>query len=74
MKRGLLLIPKISHPLTMNFAMRKGHADLKVEMGKRLGTWGWTGTVEELMEYWFAGEAEVDTEMAEYIKELRSRE
>ncbi|MEK7161874.1 MAG: hypothetical protein AAB729_04260, partial [Patescibacteria group bacterium] len=37
----------------------KGHADLKVEMGKRIGTWGLTGTVEELMEYWFAGEAEV---------------
>ncbi len=51
----------------------KGQADLKEEMRKRLKTWGWTGTVEELMEYWFAGEAEVDTEMAEYIKELRNK-
>ncbi|MFA5991245.1 MAG: HAD family hydrolase [Candidatus Doudnabacteria bacterium] len=51
----------------------KGQADLKVEMGKRLKTWGWTGTVEELMEYWFVGEAEVDTDMAEYIKELRNK-
>lgn len=51
----------------------KGRADLKVEMGKRLKTWGWTGTVEELMEYWFSGEAEADTEMTECIKELRSK-
>ena len=51
----------------------KGLADLKIEMGKKLGIWGYPGTVEELMEYWFAGEAEVDTEMVEYIKELKNQ-
>jgi len=51
----------------------KGHADLKEEMDKRLKIWGWTGTVEELMDFWFSGEAEVDLEMSAYIKELRSK-
>jgi len=50
-----------------------GKADLKVELQKRLSTWGWRGTVEELIDYWFSDEAEVDLEMKDYILKLRER-
>ncbi len=50
-----------------------GKADLKQEIGKYLAGWGWTGTVEELMEYWFSSEKEVDTEVLEVVDGLRQK-
>jgi putative hydrolase of the HAD superfamily len=50
-----------------------GKADLKQELAKRLQAWGWKKSVEELMDFWFKGEAEVDLEMKEYILSLRER-
>ena len=48
-----------------------GKADLKQELQKRLPIWGFKGSVAELMEFWFSGEAEVDREMAACITALR---
>src|SRR4051812_34566705 len=48
-----------------------GKADLKEELSMRLDIWNWQGTVEELMDFWFNGEAEVDEAMKDYIIKLR---
>lgn len=50
-----------------------GKADLKQELSKVLDLWSWTGTAEELMEFWFSGEKTVDLEMKKYILELRAK-
>ncbi len=50
-----------------------GKADLKQELNKQLPTWGWKGTVEELMDFWFAGEREIDGQMKDYIAVLRKK-
>jgi len=49
-----------------------GKKDLKQELKKVFKDWGWKGSVEELMDYWFRNEAEKREEMLKYIKELRS--
>ncbi|MBU0530925.1 MAG: HAD-IA family hydrolase [Candidatus Uhrbacteria bacterium] len=48
-----------------------GKADLKEELGKVIADWGWQGTVQELMDYWFKVGSEVDSQVAELIRELR---
>ncbi len=50
-----------------------GKADLKQELSKRLETWGWKETVDDLMEFWFEGEAEIDEDMKNYIISLRKQ-
>jgi putative hydrolase of the HAD superfamily len=50
-----------------------GKADLKNELTKRLAIWGWKGTVAELMQFWFSGEADIVEEMKEYILSLRKQ-
>jgi len=49
-----------------------GRRDLKEELQKRLVSWRWHGTVDQLLEYWFKGESGVDTAALEYIKKLRA--
>ncbi len=51
-----------------------GKKDLKEILPAWLPTWGWQGTVEELLKYWFEGEAEVDIKMLKYIKEFRNKD
>ena len=50
-----------------------GKADLKVELGKRIKDWGYPGTVEELLQYWFEGESTKDPEIIATITEMRGR-
>jgi|SRR3989344_4912691 len=50
-----------------------GKADLKEELQKKIGTWGYTGSVDELIRYWFEGEAELVPAVVEKIKGLRNR-
>ncbi len=50
-----------------------GKADLKEELVKVLNDWGWKGTVEELVLYWFSIGDEVNTEIAALVKELRAQ-
>ena len=49
-----------------------GRADLKEEVAKYLYDWKWKRTVDELLEYWFSGEREVDTKLLKYIDEIRT--
>lgn len=50
-----------------------GRADLKEELAKYLPDWGWEGSVEELMKYWFEGDNGLDERMAEVIRKSRAR-
>jgi len=48
-----------------------GKADLKEELSKVISEWGWKGTVEELMEYWFTKGTEVDQTVLDYVQMIR---
>ncbi len=50
-----------------------GKADLKEELKKHVKVWGWKGTVEQLLDYWFKVENHVDEQLTEFIRELRSK-
>jgi len=50
-----------------------GKKDLKEELKKVIKDWGWNGSVEELMDYWFRNEAEKREEVLNYIAILRSK-
>ena len=49
-----------------------GNGDLREELQKRTDEWGWDGSVDDLLEYWFAGEANINEETVAIINELRS--
>ncbi len=49
-----------------------GQADLKTELQKQIAGWGWTKSVDELLEYWFSGERQADKRMVAAIGQLRS--
>ncbi len=48
-----------------------GKKDLKQVLPYWLPIWKWQGSVDELLDYWFSGEAELDLEMKDYIATLR---
>lgn len=50
-----------------------GKADLKEELAKVIGEWGWKGTVEELVNYWFTKGTELDPDVAALITALRQQ-
>ncbi len=50
-----------------------GRADLKAEMEKYLPKLNWHGSVESLLQYWFDSENHPNTELLDYVKELRSQ-
>lgn len=50
-----------------------GKADLKEELAKVLIDWGWSGTVDALLEYWFRIGSAPDPEIVAIAQELRSR-
>ena len=50
-----------------------GKADLKEELAKRIKTWGWEKSLDELLDFWFSGEAKIDLQMIESIKQLRQK-
>jgi len=50
-----------------------GKADLKQELKKYLEEWGWQKSIDELLEYWFTSEKNVDERVISTIKELRKR-
>ncbi|MCA9380238.1 HAD-IA family hydrolase [Candidatus Dojkabacteria bacterium] len=49
-----------------------GKADLKEELAKVLDKWGYKGTVEELLRFWFEGEVNEDKKVREFIQKLKS--
>jgi len=50
-----------------------GKADLKEELKKYLGQWGWKKSVDELLSYWFVNEGVPDEHMLKSVKSLRSK-
>ncbi len=50
---------------------RIGKADLKIELSKVLGDWGWSATVEELMDFWFTKGSQIDHEILDYVRDLK---
>lgn len=50
-----------------------GRADLKELLKERLDEWGWKGTVDELLKYWFDGERELDEEVLDIAKKLQEK-
>ena len=47
-------------------------ADLRVELTKYIAGWGWKGSVDDLLEYWFSGESKVDERIIVAVKKLRA--
>lgn len=50
-----------------------GKADLKEELKKVVDGWGWKGTVDELIDFWFSVGDDLDEKVATYIHEARAR-
>lgn len=50
-----------------------GKADLREILKPHLKEWGWSKSVDELLEYWFKSESHIDQCLVEIIKELRQR-
>lgn len=50
-----------------------GKGDLKQSLIKYIPLWGYTKTPEELMEYWFEGEKEIDNQVIKFVKELKNK-
>lgn len=50
-----------------------GKADLKKLLKKRLNEWGWKGSVDDLLRYWFEGERELNKEVLSIAKQLRKK-
>ncbi len=47
-----------------------GTADLKEELAKVVNEWGWKGTIDELMHFWFTKGTEFDNDMLALVKQL----
>jgi putative hydrolase of the HAD superfamily len=50
-----------------------GKADLRVELAPVLKDWGWKGTVDSLLEYWFLDEVQLDQQVLDLITRLRTQ-
>lgn len=48
-----------------------GKSDLKELLKERLDKWGWKGSLDELLKYWFEGERELDENVLEVARQLR---
>lgn len=49
-----------------------GRADLKEKIAPYLAKWGYKGTINEFLQYWFDGEKETDKEVLKLVKKLRA--
>ncbi len=51
-----------------------GKKDLKIELAGKLEAWGWRGSVDELLDYWFSYERNIDQPLVEYVRNLKHRD
>jgi putative hydrolase of the HAD superfamily len=49
-----------------------GEADLKESIAPYLPSFGWKGTVDEFLEYWFKAEHSLDEKLVEHVQQLRA--
>jgi putative hydrolase of the HAD superfamily len=50
-----------------------GKAELKTAIKPHLNEWGWKGSVDELLEFWFRSEHKIDEEMIDAVKSLKDK-
>jgi putative hydrolase of the HAD superfamily len=50
-----------------------GKADLRDELEKVIEDWGWLGSVDELLEYWFSYENKINQEVVIFTQEIRRK-
>lgn len=50
-----------------------GQADLKQTILPYLNTWGWKKSVDDLLEYWFGFESNLDQRLIETVRQLKAR-
>lgn len=50
-----------------------GKADLKEELTKVISEWGWKGTVDELISFWFTVGNDVNEKVSDYIRGLKRK-
>jgi len=48
-----------------------GKADLKEELAKVIDKWGWEGTVDELVDYWFTVGDDLNEDVVSYINDCK---
>lgn len=48
-----------------------GKADLKESIAPYLSSFGWTGTADAFLEYWFKAEHSINEELMKYVQKLR---
>ena len=53
--------------------VRLGKRELIAAVEPFLGVWGWSGTAEELLQYWFSHESAVNQEVIDKLQELREK-
>lgn len=51
-----------------------GKADLKEEVSEEFRNWGWSGTVDELLDFWFSYENKLNQEVIDFAQELRQKQ
>ncbi|MBU2632416.1 HAD-IA family hydrolase [Patescibacteria group bacterium] len=51
----------------------KGELDLKTEIGPYLKDWGWRGTVQDFLDYWFKSEHKSSEKLIKFIQKLRKQ-
>jgi putative hydrolase of the HAD superfamily len=64
------MLPFFTGPLQECVA---GRADLKEIFPPYLDAWGWSKGVDAMLEYWFARDHKIDTEMVSYIEDLKKK-
>lgn len=50
-----------------------GNADLKQELTSELAQWGWQGSVEEFLHYWFTSEHVIDEPLVNNVQQFRQQ-
>lgn len=69
----------ITKAMTQGFFTNKfgaciiGKADLKEELAPYIQQWGWRGTVDDLIAYWFRAEHNINEPLLAYIQTLRGQ-
>ena len=54
-------------------AAATGEVDIKDVLPNYLAKWGWKGTVDEFLQYWYEGERDVDERVLGVIRDLRQQ-
>src|SRR6185436_4097201 len=52
---------------------QKGKADLKEELTPHLKSWGWKGSVDEFLDYWFHTQTIPNQQVLDVLKEIRDK-